>query len=77
MEMKTLTVSEIAEYLVDRTLSKPQLTYTEACEYYTRNRVDFWIRKKLLKHESQNGKGKTKFYSHKKIIELSKNSYHF
>ncbi|MFD2599870.1 hypothetical protein ACFSQ3_13010 [Sphingobacterium corticis] len=67
----TLTIEQIAEYLVNKTLSKPQLTQREASELYGEQRVGKWIRAGLLKPASQNGRGTKTYYDHKKIIKLS------
>lgn len=69
-------VESVAEYLVNKTLAKPQLTFSEACQFYGDNRVRKWIKSGLLKPDSQNGKRSAIYYSHKKIIELSKQSRH-
>ena len=67
-------VEKVALFLVNKTLSKPQLTYREAVEYYGQSRVKDWISSKLLKPISQNGKGAKVYYSHKVIIKLSEQS---
>ncbi|NGM63561.1 hypothetical protein G5B30_16755 [Sphingobacterium sp. SGG-5] len=74
--MSGLTIEDIAEYLVNKTLAKPQLTKKEACMYYGAQRVKFWLKHRLLKPESQNGKNTTIYYNHKDIIKLSREWYH-
>lgn len=76
-DIRNIVTETIALYKIDDFLAKPQLTYREACDHYGVNRVKRWIKHGLLKVESQNGKGSKKYYSHKKIIQLSKEWHHY
>lgn len=75
-DLKALVHMVIAKDKVDITLSKPQLSRLEAERLYGEQRVTKWIKAKLLKPVSQNGKNSKIYFSHKKIIELSEKSFH-
>ncbi|WP_313266498.1 hypothetical protein [Sphingobacterium sp.] len=75
-QLKEIIIGAIATYKIDETLAKPQLTISEAKRYYDITRVNKWIKSGALKPESQNGKGSKVYYSHKRIIELSKQWRH-
>ncbi|MEI2271810.1 hypothetical protein OHD16_06615 [Sphingobacterium sp. ML3W] len=75
-QIKQIIIETIATYKIDEVLAKNQLTFTEGCKYYGPNRFRKWIKSGLLKPESQNGKTNKVYYSHKKIIQLSKQWRH-
>lgn len=76
-DIKQIIIDTIAIYRLDEVLSKPQLIFKEACKYYGEIRVRKWIKSGLLKPISQNGKGGKKFYSHKRIIQLSEEHHNY
>lgn len=75
-DLKAIVYSMVSDHKIDKITSKLQLTFTEACELYGDNRIRKFIKSGLLKPISQNGKGSKVYYSHKKIIQLTQNSYH-
>ncbi|MGJ1362933.1 hypothetical protein [Sphingobacterium spiritivorum] len=75
-QLKHLVTEIIGEIKEKATLSRPQLTQTEAFDLYDAYRVKKWIKAGLLRPESQNGKGSKVYYSHARIRELSRQSRH-
>lgn len=75
-EFDLLVKTAITTYLTEKNLEKIQLSQKEAFRIYGEQRVKFWIKNGLLKAVSQNGKGHKIYYDHKKIIKLSRESYH-
>ena len=76
-DLKALVNSMISEEKIKEMQAKPQLTFTEACALYGEHRIRKFIKSKLLKPASQNGKGSKIYYDHFKIIQLVNNSYHY
>jgi len=76
-DIKQIVIETIALYKQDEVLGKPQLIFKEACKYYGEIRVRKWIKSGLLKPASQNGKGGKKYYSHKRIIQLSEEHHNY
>ena len=66
----------LREKELDNFLAKPQINRTELLKYYGAERSRKWLKANLLKPISQNGKGSKVYYDHKKVIELSKSSFH-
>ena len=75
VDLTALVHSLISDQRIDKALSKPQLTFKEACELYGEVRVRKYNKSELLKPVSQNGKGSKIYYSHKKLNQLIQNSY--
>lgn len=71
-----ISLEDVAELLVNKTLAKPQLTQKEAFEFYGKERVSRWIKHSLLKPICQNGKGSKIYYDHLVIIKLSREFHH-
>lgn len=84
METITTTVDDLravvsaimADAKIEKLLKNPQLILSEAQAIYGENRINEYIKRGMLKPVSQNGKGAKKYYSHKRIIYLTTQSFH-
>jgi len=75
-QIKMIVKETIAQLKIDECLAKPQLTAGEAGKYYGKSRVNFWVKKGLLRPICQNGKGSKIYYRHQDIIKLSELNFH-